>query len=499
MTGNEIDKKIMFDEADGEKLINKFRFVIAFLYVLTVILFAVLRKIGNQEPFPVYGFIPNCVFLLFSVLVYFYLRKKDIVQKSFKYVCVFFDMTIISASIWVGCSYPQIDPPIAYLSIWALFYNVLILLGAFRYSVRCAFISGVYAGVLYLITVFANGSALDLPYFYMIEDKRISVSFPVYNESFRVIAMILTGVITGIACKRHLVLFNNMIETEGAATEAASKTLEQTQSMAKTLQKSTNDIFQSSKEIFSTANNQAASVQEIESTMKENMQIASDIAEKTADVWTIASKMENDVNRGFLVLKRNVEQFENIKNKNNDVIAGIIALGNKISKIHDIITAIKAITDQTKVIAFNASLEAAGAGEHGKRFSIVSREVNRLADDIASLTKQIRLQADEIQGSSASLAASSEESTIKITGGGNLIKDLENIFIEISLGAESTAAQAQTITVSTQKQQKSTEQINIAIANISRGLTSFIQSTKVATSSAGDLSKMIQELDAYLN
>ncbi|MDR0502630.1 MAG: methyl-accepting chemotaxis protein [Treponema sp.] len=499
MIQSELNKKNIYDEADGEKLINKFRFVIAFLYVLTVILFAVLRKAGDLPPFPAYGFIPNSVFLLFSVFLFFYLQKKEAVHKLFKYFCVIMDMTIISASIWVGCTYPELDPPIAYLSIWALFYIVLILLGAFRNSIRCAFFSGIYAGVLYLIVVFMNGNAIDLPYFFIIDDKKIPVNFPLYNESLRVLAMFVTGAVTGVACKRHQLLLNNMIENEETAAEAASKTVEQTQSMAKILQKSTDDIFLSSKEIFSTANNQAASVQEIEATMKENMKIAADIADKTADVWTIASKMENDVNRGFLALKRNIEQFENIKNKNNEVISGIISLGNKISKIHDIITAIKAITDQTKVIAFNAALEAASAGEQGKRFSIVSREVNRLADDIASLTRQIRLQADEIQGSSSSLIASSEESTVKITDGSSLIRDLEYIFMEISQGAETTASQAQTITVSTQKQQKSTEQINIAISDISKGLASFIQSTKVATSSAGDLSQMIQELDAYLN
>ena len=498
MTTDEIVEKISRDEYEGEKLINKFRIVIASLYVLVVIVFAITREIGNLEPFPRYGFIPNSVFLLYSVILYFYLKKRETVDKNFKYMCVIFDMTIISVSIWVGCTYPEVDPPIQYLSIWALFYGILILLGAFRYSVRCAIFSGIYAGFCYLVVVIANMNALDFPYYFMMDSREIPVAFPVYNESFRILAMIVTGVITGIACKRHLALFSNMIDSEAAAADAASRTMRQTRVMAKTIRVSTDEILQSSINIFSTANSQAASIQEVESTVNENVQIAVDISEKIAGVADAASKMENNIINGFSVLERNVNQLEDIKKMNDRVINGIIALGNKITKIRDIIKSINTITDQTKVIAFNAALEAAGAGERGKRFAVVASEVNRLASDIEVLTRQMRKQVEEIQDSSTSLIVSGEESADKINEGNNLIKELEDIFRDIRSGAETTANQAQTITVSTQKQQKSSEQINVAMVDISQGLSSFIHSTEAAAASAEGLTRMIQELNVLL-
>jgi methyl-accepting chemotaxis protein len=325
------------------------------------------------------------------------------------------------------------------------------------------------------------------------------VRFPLYNETFRVLAMMVAGGIASFASKSHIALMNSIIESEAAAAKAVSETVDQTRSIAKTIQKSTDEIFLSSKDIFSTANNQAASVQEIESTVKENAHIAMEIADKTSSVAAVASKMENDIIHGFSVLEQNINQFGNIKTKNDDVLSGIIALGNKISKISDIVKSINTITDQTKVIAFNAALEAASAGERGKRFSVVASEVNRLADDIANLTKQIREQVEEIYGSSSSLIISSEESSEKIIEGNSLIKELEDIFREIRLGAEITSNQAQIITVSTQKQQKSIEQINVAVTDISRGLSNFIQSTRVATSSAEDLSDLIQKLNSILS
>jgi len=498
MTINEITEKIKRDEYLGERLINKFRFALGIIFIISVLVVSILRNIEGLSHFPFRAYIFTSLFFIYSAAVYYYIRNKTSLPPYFKYVCVILDAVLISAAIWIGCTYPELSPPIVFLSVQALFYIVLIMAGSFRYSVPCAFFSGFFSGFCYLIVVLANGSVLDVPYTFTIAGKTIPVSFPLYNEFFRILAMIVAGAIAGMACKRHLALFNNMIESQNDAAIHASSTVDKTRSMAKTIKKSTDEIFLSSKDIFTTANNQAASIQEIESTISQNTQIAGEISEKTSSVAGIASKMENDVIHGFSVLERNVDQLETIKMKNDSVITGIINLGNKILKIRDIVKNINTITDQTKVIAFNAALEAASAGERGKRFSVVASEVNRLADDISSLTRQIREQVEEIQNSSSSLIISSEESADKITEGNNLIKELEDIFRQIRSGAEITANQAQTITVFSHQQQKSSEHIGVAITDISRGLTNFIQSTRVATSSAEELTEMIQQLDTLL-
>ncbi|MCL2229518.1 MAG: methyl-accepting chemotaxis protein [Treponema sp.] len=494
----EINERIKKDEYQGELLINKIRFCLGIIFVASLFLLSLLRNIEGLPHYPFRTFIFTSCFLLYSVVVYFYIKNNRVLDKYFKYILVTIDSLLISAAIWAGCTYPELSPPIVFLSIQALFYMVLIMAGSFRYSVSCAFYSGFFSGFCYLIVVYANGKYLDLPYFFHFEGSVINVNFPLYNEAFRVIAMIVMGLVSGIASKRHFLLFKNMIESQADAAFAASKTVEQTKTMAKVIKKSTDEIFLSSKDIFSTANNQAASIQEIESTISENTKIAGEIQDKTTSVANISSKMENDVIHGFSVLGHNVEQLIDIKKKNDGVIAGIISLGNKILKIRDIVKNINTITDQTKVIAFNAALEAASAGDKGKRFSVVASEVNRLADDISVLTKQIRENVEEIQNSSSSLIISSEESADKITEGNHLIKELEDIFREIRSGAEITSNQAQTISVFSHKQLKSSEHINIAISDISKGLFSFIQSTKVATSSAEGLTEMIKELDTIL-
>jgi methyl-accepting chemotaxis protein len=480
-------------------IITYFRLALAIIYVMGMVIISLTQYIKGYNVLPWRSYGGPVFFLFESLVLLFYLRKQELLHPYLKYLYVVLDMTIISVSIFISGTYHETLMPITFLSIQALFYIMLIVLGAFRYNVPCAIFSGIYAGLLYAVVIVLQRNFLDVPYTAIVGGQLLPVSFPLYNEAFRVLGCALAGVITGIACKRHHALLNTMLKIEAEAAAAASKTVAQTRGIAKTIQKSTDEIFNSSKDIFTTANNQAASVEEIVSTMSENTRIAADIADKTGSVATIAARMEEDVNQGFSVLENNVTKMGDIKDKNNGVISGIVALGNKISRIRDIVKTINTITDQTKVIAFNAALEAASAGDKGKRFAVVASEVNRLADDIANLTKQIREQVEEIQSSSSSLIISSEEGADKITEGYKLIKDLEDIFKEIRSGAEITSNQARIITISTQKQQKSTEQINIAITDISNGLNSFIHSTEVASASAYELTELAKELERVLN
>ena len=187
-------------------------------------------------------------------------------------------------------------------------------------------------------------------------------------------------------------------------------------------------------------------MEEIESIIVENAHLAAEIVKKNRSVASIASKMENDVLKGFRLLEKNVKKMGDIKEKNSGVINGIISLGSKVNKISDIVRVITTITDQTKVIAFNAALEAASAGDKGTRFSVVAAEVNRLAESIAVLARQIREQAEEIRSSSSSLIVYSEEGSDRIAEGYKLIKELEDTFKEIRAGAEITSNQARAIT-----------------------------------------------------
>jgi len=277
-----------------------------------------------------------------------------------------------------------------------------------------------------------------------------------------------------------------------------SKFRDKTIKLAAAVRESAGAVSFSGQDSLVSGKEQTGSIERIESTVGESARIAAEIADKTSSVATVASKMEEDVLRGFGILEKNVKKMEDIKEKNSGVINGIISLSNKVNKIRDIVRVINTITDQTKVIAFNAALEAASAGETGKRFAVVAGEVNRLADDIAGLTRQIREQIEEILSSSSFLIVHSEEGSDRIAEGYKLIKDLEDIFMEIRSGAEITSNQAQTITISTKEQLKSSEQIYTGIAEIHQRVKQLNGASESAALTAGALSERTSELEKFL-
>ena len=294
-------------------------------------------------------------------------------------------------------------------------------------------------------------------------------------------------------------------ELEAQTTQSAkgaSDFRDKTISFAAALRESAQALSFSDQDALTAGNdkgdNGGGNIERIESTINENTKLVTEIVDKTNSVATIASKMEDDVQRGFAVLEKNVKKMQDIKEKNSGVINGIISLSNKVNKIRDTVRVIRTITDQTKVIAFNAALEAASAGETGKRFAVVAGEVNRLADDIAVLTRQIREQVEEILTSSSSLIVYSEEGSDKIAEGYKLIKDLEDLFKEIRFSAEISANQMQTITISTQQQLKSSELTHAAINEVSRRMKHFSGALKTAAQSAGTLTQRTHELEKFL-
>jgi methyl-accepting chemotaxis protein len=315
---------------------------------------------------------------------------------------------------------------------------------------------------------------------------------------FFIAGIALMGAVMVPVLRSYKKRINELTDQTEQSVKGVSKFRDKTIKLAAAVRESAGAVSLSGRDNRASGSEQAGSMEKIESTMGENSRVAAEIVDKTRSVAVIASKMEEDVLKGFAVLEKNVKKMGDIKEKNSGVINGIISLGNKVNRIRDIVRVINTITDQTKVIAFNAALEAAGAGETGKRFAVVAGEVNRLADDIAVLTRQIREQVEEIQSSSSSLIVYSEEGSDRIAEGYKLIKDLEDVFKEIRAGAEITSNQAQTITVSTQQQLKASEQISSAIDEVSQGVKLFIGAAESAALSAGTLTKHAYELERFL-
>ncbi|MBR1911545.1 MAG: 4Fe-4S binding protein [Treponema sp.] len=146
------------------------------------------------------------------------------------------------------------------------------------------------------------------------------------------------------------------------------------------------------------------------------------------------------VRSGTEALQSNVHDLQEIKNMNMLTTEGIKDLNTKMNGIWDIMGIINNVADQTKIIAFNAELEASSSGEAGKNFHIVATEIRHLSDTILDSIKEIKRIIDEIQKASDKLIFDSENGTRQINESWENAKILEKGFGSIMASSQSVAS-----------------------------------------------------------
>ena len=245
----------------------------------------------------------------------------------------------------------------------------------------------------------------------------------------------------------------------------------------------------------STSLEQSTGVKEILATMEDTDRQTRNIVDKIADVTTVAEGTEKNVNVGFETLQSNLDKMTEITEANVSTISGIRELGEKISGIWEIVKIINDIADQTRIIAFNAELEASSAGDSGKNFHIVANEVRRLAAGITNSVDLIKKQIAEIQHSSDNLIITSESGTEKIREGLELSEKLKEKFNDIQSSSEITVESANQIKEIINQQSTSFDQIVATVRQISSGIENFSNSTATVNNTAQKLKEAANLLE----
>jgi methyl-accepting chemotaxis protein len=242
------------------------------------------------------------------------------------------------------------------------------------------------------------------------------------------------------------------------------------------------------------ANQSATAVTETTSTMEELAIIAAQIAERSGSVVEDAAETQRDVQVGAQAVGDTVAKLDEIRAANESNVGEIIALGRKSRRIGEVMELIDNIAARTKLIAFNAALEAAAAGDSGRRFSVVAMEVRRLADNVVESTDEIRERIAEIQAATNALAVASEQEAKRIAEGVTHGHEASQALIEILESAQSTTIAAEQISLSTQQQRTAAEQVVDAVRSIQSDSQAVAQGSAEATHVIADLVQLADEL-----
>ncbi len=255
------------------------------------------------------------------------------------------------------------------------------------------------------------------------------------------------------------------------------------------------EILALSREQASTSSQQSISVTETTATMEELSSASRYIAENSESVVKIASETHEISQEAVDLSSVAKEKMDEIRTKSDQDTAEIQEMNKRMQKITEIVDIINTITEQTKLISFNARLEAMGAGEAGKRFSVVASEIRRLAENVAESTIEIKEAVAEIRTAMEMLVRNSKDSAEQIREGVEIVVKVSNVLENILSAAQQTTESAKQISLSTQQQRTASEQVVATLKEISEGAKQFVKSSQQASIIASDLNGLSSELN----
>jgi len=254
------------------------------------------------------------------------------------------------------------------------------------------------------------------------------------------------------------------------------------------------ELSSTTQQMTAVANEQSASVSEIVATMENNRNISAQSAQKTSEVAHLASQTQELSRRGAELREINENMMLDVRNQNAKIIEIIRNLAEMLSRIDESVALIDTIADHTKLIAFNAALEASSSGEAGSRFSVVASEIRRFADNVVESASEIKEKISELQEASQSLLTEANNGSRKIDIGYNRIVEQKEVFENIVDASQNVAIRTQQISSLSKQQEYATTQVFSALKEISSGVNQFVHATVITSETVNKLNNMSEEL-----
>ena len=242
-----------------------------------------------------------------------------------------------------------------------------------------------------------------------------------------------------------------------------------------------------------------AQSKEIKDTGDQVLKMASqinDVSKNAGESAKVARASLEAAERGQRAVLNQISGMNEIREQIQETAKRIKRLGESSQEIGEIVELISDITEQTNVLALNAAIQAASAGEAGRGFSVVAEEVQRLADRSAEAAKQIGALVRTIQTDTQDAVAAMEKSTQGVVEGAKLSDAAGSALSDIGRVSRQLTDQVEKIASATNDQAQSAGGVATSIERILTVTEQTSQGTRQAAQSIGQLATLARELKA---
>jgi methyl-accepting chemotaxis protein len=266
-----------------------------------------------------------------------------------------------------------------------------------------------------------------------------------------------------------------------------------------TLANASTELSQSSLDITKNTTNQSDMTVQAATAMEELAVSFLSVAQNSASAAEFSRDAETQAIEGGKVVTETVKSMDKIALTVNESAKTIGALGERSEQIGDIIRVINDIAGQTNLLALNAAIEAARAGEQGRGFAVVADEVRKLAEKTTLATQEIGEMIKGIQEETSAAVKSMESGTNEVESGVQQVNLAGNAFNEIVESIKQISDMVQQIATAAEEQSTTGTQVSSnleSVAEIARETAGVVQNS---TESTQDLDLMAHELQQLVN
>jgi methyl-accepting chemotaxis protein len=242
------------------------------------------------------------------------------------------------------------------------------------------------------------------------------------------------------------------------------------------------------------AKEQATALNEITTTISELLATSRQIADSARRVADIATQTATQTRTGDVTVTRGSEAVSLMKRQVDAIVGHMLELGKKSQQIGSVLDIVAELAEQTNILAINATIEAAGAGEAGRRFGVVADEIRKLADRVSGSTKEIRTLIDDVRAAVNTTVMTTETGSKAVAAGSDQFAEVASSFRQISGQVGTTTEAAKEIELSTKQQASAVEQVNVAITNVASASKESEVSTGQTLRTASELALLSRDL-----